>query len=535
MYDFEMIRLNGISPAAIACAGILILGAYTLEQYARVRSTWRIIPIRVFPISPQRVLSNLLPQTKWNPTVLFTWLERHTLYESSDTIGVISLLQGPPSLFTSSPEVIHQVMNTKAPFVKTKPAQEFVGVMGANVLASEGDTWKRHRAIVSPAFSNEGYKKVWAETLRMYQEIWTCEGWEDQYSVSLPNMYLITKKLALSIISSCGFNIPLNWTDKETDKDGKLTLYGVLKTVASSIFIRHLTPRWAYYLPIPSLRLVDTAYNQLEAFLHKQVVQRKEDIVEEIKSGMDPLEAKRDIFSRLVSASVNEEKLGLSDREIKGNTFIMLFAGHETTAHTLAVTLILLGLYEEEQERLHANIMNVIGDHLPAFEDYDSLESVVLPVAFESLRLYPAVFMMIREASEDTTLSVPKADGPGTTELFVPKGTEVILDLVGTGDTSGYNRRYYPDADTFKPSNFEGHLDATFEFSVGPRSCLGRKFAMVEIVCFLATILRDWKVEVVRDAGETREQWRERVLRARFEIVMILPDLPLKLVRRQGI
>ncbi|KAF8592132.1 cytochrome P450 [Ramaria rubella] len=526
MYIFEMIRLSGISPTAIACTGSLILGVYILGQYARVRSIWGTIPIRVFPISPKSVLSNFLPQTEWNPRILFTWTERHTLYESSDTIGVISLLWGPPSLFTSSPEVIHQIMNTKSPFVKTKQGQEFVGDMGVNVVGSEGNTWKRHRAIVSPAFSNEGYKKVWAETLRTYQEIWNYESWEDQYSVSLPNMYLITKKLALSIISSCGFNIPLTWTDKEMDKDGKLTLYGILKTAASSIFIRYFVPRWAYYLHIPSLRLVDTAYKQLEAFLDKQVAQRKEDIVEEIKSGMDPLEAQRDIFSRLVSASVNEGKSGLSDREINGNTFIMLFAGHETTAHTLAVTLILLGLYEEEQERVHTNIKNIVDDRLPVFEDYDALEPVVLPVAFESLRLYPPVYLMIRQASEDTTLSLPKADGSGTTELFVPKGTEVVLDLVGTGEW------HYPDADSFKPSNFEGHLDTTFAFSVGPRSCLGRKFATVEIVCFLATILRDWKVEVVRNAGETREQWRERVLKPTFEAVMILPDLPLKLVRR---
>ncbi|KAF8592130.1 cytochrome P450 [Ramaria rubella] len=402
--------------------------------------------------------------------------------------------------------------------------------MGVNVVASEGNTWKRHRAIVSPAFSNEGYGNPCIIIIDMkFAQLQ--KSWEDQDSVSLPNMYLITKKLALSIISSCGFNIPLTWTDKEMEKDGKLTLYGILKIAASSIFIRYFVPRWAYYLHIPSLCLVDTAYKQLEAFLDKQVAQRKEDIVEEIKSGMDPLEAQRDIFSRLVSASVNKGKSGLSDREINGNTFIMLFAGHETMAHTLAVTLILLGLYEEEQEHLHTNIKNIVGDCLPVFEDYDALEPVVLPIAFESLRLYPPVYLMIRQVSEDTTLSLPKADGSGTTE-FVPNGTEVVLDLV-TGDTSGYNRRHYPDANSFKPSNFEGHLDATFAFSVGPHSCLGRKFATVEIVCFLAMILYDWKVEVVRNAGETREQWQEWVLQATFDIVMVLPDLPLKIVRRQ--
>ncbi|KAF8586719.1 hypothetical protein K439DRAFT_1340179, partial [Ramaria rubella] len=56
------------------------------------------------------------------------------------------------------------------------------------------------------------------------------------------------------------------------------------------------------------------------------------------------------IFSCLVAASVNEGKLGLTNQEIKGNAFIMLYAGHMTMAHTLGVTLILLGLYEEKEQ-----------------------------------------------------------------------------------------------------------------------------------------------------------------------------------------
>lgn len=49
-------------------------------------------------------------------------------------------------------------------------------------------------------------------------------------------------------------------------------------------------------------------------------------------------------------------------------------------------------------------------------------------------------------------------------------------------------------------------------FGYGPRACIGRKFAQTEALSFLACPLRDWKVDVALQNGETREQYAERVL-----------------------
>ncbi len=48
-------------------------------------------------------------------------------------------------------------------------------------------------------------------------------------------------------------------------------------------------------------------------------------------------------------------------------------------------------------------------------------------------------------------------------------------------------------------------------FGFGPRACVGRKFAQTEAVCFLAHFLRDWKVKVVLEAGETAAQTWDRI------------------------
>ena len=90
--------------------------------------------------------------------------------------------------------------------------------------------------------------------------------------------------------------------------------------------------------------------------------------------------ANRNLFTRVVLASEDEGPKGLSDEEITGNLFIYLLAGvnmlpslimlpvfmpfpqHETTASTLAATLALLALHQDEQQRIHEHIISVVGD-----------------------------------------------------------------------------------------------------------------------------------------------------------------------------
>ena len=77
-----------------------------------------------------------------------------------------------------------------------------------------------------------------------------------------------------------------------------------------------------------------------------------------------------------------------------------------------------------------------------------------------------------------------------------------------------------------------GHLLESF--IKGPRACIGRKFATTEAVCFLTMLLRDWKVEPLLNAGETVDQWKDRVLQASLIFTLSIRDVPVRFVRRTG-
>jgi len=211
----------------------------------------------------------------------------------------------------------------------------------------------------------------------------------------------------------------------------------------------------------------------------------------------------------------------------------MLFAGHETTAYTLAATLGLLALNQDSQDEVYQQIEEVIGhDRDPEIEDYHNLNKV-LAAFFEALRLFPSGHLMIREATEDTIIQIPNPRGEeGNTSMAIPKGQVVVVDMVGIH----YNPRYFEDPASYKPSRWHSINNDSEDFtafSVGPRACLGRKFATTEAVCFLSMLVRDWKVLPKLRANESQEEWKIRVLDAKPSLTLAVADIPLTFVRRK--
>jgi cytochrome P450 len=114
-----------------------------------------------------------------------------------------------------------------------------------------------------------------------------------------------------------------------------------------------------------------------------------------------------------------------------GNTFALLFAGHETTAATMAAAAALLAVHQKEQEALHKEIMHVVEeDGELGFPQYSKLPRT-LGVFLETSRMYPAGQIGIRECVEDTTLKLQLSEDGPPSDVVMPKGSTVIIDFIG--------------------------------------------------------------------------------------------------------
>ncbi|TDL27391.1 cytochrome P450 [Rickenella mellea] len=517
----------------------IVLGLYLLHHairrllvYVHTHQSVGNLPGIWCLFAPLSVLGGTLPSRWWNPGLRFTFELRKTLYKDAPakSITIKPLLVGEPYIYTCHLEAFRQVTALGSVFVKPRFAFEDMTFLADNVVASEGDAWKRYRRIAAPAFNSKTYEAVWDTTVDLYGQILDKENWETRDVAEVADINIMTHKVALYAIAVVGFDIPIQWDQPPRDENGRLSVQEMVFTVASNLLIKSRTPKWMYSLGLPRLKLVDEAYNQFVSFMHEHISNSEVTLTKQRELEGDITEGISNVFERLVNARLTDGKLSMSDDEIISNCFILVFAGHETMASTLAGTLALLGVYPDVQEEVYQHIMHVLGGRDPTFEDYESLD-LVLGCFYEALRLYSAAYLLIRDATENTVLSLPRYDDPTTIDKIpITAGQRVILDIVGIH----YDPDVFPEPEAFKPSRWQDSMDSLAGFSLGPRICLGRKFATVEAVAFLTYLLRDWTIDVPLADGETRREWRARVLDPKVGVVLGFGDVPLKFRRRHA-
>ncbi|KAG5634315.1 hypothetical protein H0H81_002432 [Sphagnurus paluster] len=534
------------------------------------------------PLQPLSNPSGLLKTSWWNIGVGSNWYWRGRLYKDlgSETIAVVPFLIGVPTLFTSNLDVARQILSGQAQghglkerhFDKSEAMGRMIMKWGMNLVAARtsDDVWRKHRRIVGSAFNNQLYELVWTETLNTYRQMEAAESWDTKDTVDVPIVPHITSKMALLIIARCGFGFSFDWTAPPMGPDGTMSVQESLRILADSSIVSLMAPDWVRYLPLPGFDKIRTAFGQFSAFMRREIEARTREVRSAGDGDAEGADARTDAFTILVRA--NERETGkfrldaqevvsfsfgcfdawgnrfLSGRGQIGNVFVMLFAGYETTGHTLSATLALLAIHQDVQDEILEQIVSVVGyDRDPTYADYEKLDKV-LSAFYEALRLFPTAYLIMREATEDTVLDLPNAVGQeGSTPFAVTKGTSTssasvripmptrtALDSLTL--PTEYNPRYHEDPQSFKSSRWHGtgEPEPFVGFSTGPRACIGRKFATTEAVVFLTMLLRDWRIEPMCRDGESNDAWAERAFaHPVFNFTLSVRDTPVRFVRRE--
>ncbi|KAH7906468.1 cytochrome P450 [Hygrophoropsis aurantiaca] len=440
---------------------------------------------------------------------------------------MVPFLFGGPSFYTSSLDVVRQLLKDegKSRLVKPRELTAVLLLWGENLVSANGETWKRHRRIVSPAFTTKTYALVWQETISTYREMTAAESWESREEIILSDINHLTRNFALVIISRCGFGLPMPWK-KQDDAQG-LSFGEVLTIVSDTSIPRLIIPRWTYKLPIKWLRDMEHAWTMLASYMDAIIGTKKEELSEATAFADD--KQRGDVFTRLVAALDTDGKYGLDKHEVIGNTFTMMFAGHETTASVLAATLGYLAIHSDQQDKAYQEILDAIpSDRDPVIEDVPNLPHT-LACFQESLRLFPAGVMVTRDMTEDTVI---KVSHPSEKTMLLRKGSRMIIDMIGVH----HDPKVFPEPETYRPSRWYGVSEHEIPmFGIGPRACIGQKFGQTEALCFLSLFLRDWKLDILPEGGESRQQYEERVMgnAGRVGLAFGVGPISLKLTRRE--
>lgn len=279
---------------------------------------------------------------------------------------------------------------------------------------------------------------VWDESLR--QAVAMLRSWTDaaQVTSGIKSMQRDTRTLSLNVLAATGFRKSYDFQGSDDDLMGEASSYrNALQTVLDNAILIMIVPnkyRRGFFVPKKLVKVGDAA----RAFKGhmEQMLDAETKALRESKPGSGGIMTafvralslhEKELVAKPAAKESKDGKKGLSIDEIFSNIFVINFAGHDTTANTLAFAMLLLAAHPDVQVWLAEEIAfleaTLDGDKSVKNWDYH----VVYPhlkrcqaIISETLRLYPPI------------MSLPKWTKGTSQVIKVGEQTLVIPPGVGT-------------------------------------------------------------------------------------------------------
>jgi len=400
-------------------------------------------------------LLNLLPANAYSVAAGWLGWSRRSILIVNDPAEVRHLLADPDGLFPKNDLMTGAV----------EP------LIGESIFVSSGETWRRQRRMVAPAFGS----------LHLAGAFAAMEGAVEDREVALDaaaaagetvSLDLIMSWLTADVICRTVFSAPLAPGVAEDVYDD----FKVFERSAAHVELKRL--------------ILSPAFEDIPQ--HPHVLAACARIREHLGTMVDPHLREGadfdDIASAVIAARDPETGEGFTREELIDQLGVFFLAGHETSASALTWAFFIAATRPEALARVRAEVQEVCGDGPIAFEHMPKL--IYLRNFFrEVLRLYPPITFIPRVAVKDCRIAGRK----------VKRGAMVMI----APWTVQRHRRYWRDPEVFDPDRWtperadEMTKDAYIPFGLGPRVCVGAAFASMEAALILARLLRRYDFEVL--------------------------------------
>jgi cytochrome P450 len=192
------------------------------------------------------------------------------------------------------------------------------------------------------------------------------------------------------------------------------------------------------------------------------------------------------IKDTIIDSIVNNNISYKNDNERAADVTVLLVAGHDTTAYTIAWTLRELAKHPKEQRMLRDSLRSSDARDI---QKSDHLRKVVK----ESMRLHPvAAGASIRTLGRDLV----------SENYFLPKGTLAFIPLI----LMHRNANVYERPDSFVPSRWDEPTakmkDSFNPYSAGKQNCIGQSLANAEIMNIVSRVCYEYELKLI-DEGQT--------------------------------
>eukprot|EP00879_Flechtneria_rotunda_P001364 GHRR01001514.1.p1 GENE.GHRR01001514.1~~GHRR01001514.1.p1 ORF type:complete len:511 (+),score=138.65 GHRR01001514.1:235-1767(+) len=392
------------------------------------------------------------------------------------------LMFGKHAIYLRHPEDVAMVARKPEKFLKTQGMNRSDKWLGSG-LVTELDNAKHAEArqMLAPAFAAQSVKDQVACFAGVAHELIDTIMSRPDEPVELEPL---TRRATLDVIGRAGFGYNFKALQQVQQRlTGERVDDNYIDVV--KIYEDILTPAMllAFDVPLPDFMIPGygsyvKGVEQLEVVVQQVLQDRRTHGI----SADD-----RSLLSFMLAAQQADPDGIVTDKHIRDQLMTFTLAGSDTTASTLAFCLHEIAQRPGVLATVQQELQQALGDKPADQLDADAFQSLpyLTGCINETLRLFPAAVATARLAARDEVCG----------EHLVPAGSILILDIYNLHR----NPHFWPRATEWLPERWmpnkqsslgPQHPNAFQPFSVGPRSCIGRYFALLEMQVILGFLLR---------------------------------------------
>ncbi|XP_019875696.2 cytochrome P450 9e2 [Aethina tumida] len=483
---------------------IITLGYY---YYQRTYNYWKNLGIN--QTNPLPFFGDMFPIVSQKMALSHLVQNIYSQFPNSRYSGMY--LFNSPTLVIRDPELIKQILVKDFDhFLDHKPFIDPEGdpLWSNNLFAMRGQRWKELRPKISPAFTSSKMKYMFSLMVEASKQFIQYFETQDKNLIVLEMKDSYTR-FANDVIASCVFGLKV---DSLNDKENYFYVTGKQLTSFTGfwknikIFSYNLIPLESKYLKFGLFSSEEVAFfrkivrdtialREREGIVRPDLIQilmnsRKENAREDINK--DTIDTG---FATVHEAEVGSTtKKPLTDDEIVAQAAAFFFAGFDSVSGLMCFTSYELALHQNCQDKLRAEIQETM-EECNGNLTYEGLMKMKYldMIISESLRKWPNAAVTDRLCTKPYTIQ-PKT--PDEKPIHLKIGDSISVPLCAIQ----MDPQYFPDPEKFDPERFSDEnkskiVPYTFlTFGVGPRGCIGSRFAIMEVKTMLFHLLSKFKI-----------------------------------------
>ncbi|KAL7730290.1 hypothetical protein ACLKA6_016543 [Drosophila palustris] len=393
--------------------------------------------------------------------------------------AIFSWLGPIPFLIVSEPQMIQDIFTSPHCVNKGIIYKAIDDGAGVGLFSMEDPRWSVHRKLLNPAFGHKvllSFVPIFnTETASLLKSL-------DKFVDNGENdLTQLLQRFTLSIATQTTMGSDVKGNENIENNQLLQDYQCILESMTDMCFSPWLSSKLVRRLFGKEERY-SSAKSGIRGFIRKLIEKKLARDTE-----VAPMPQDKNIFLNLATDLL---KRGIfSSKNVEDESNVIVFGAFETTANTVAYTLILLSMFPKYQEKAYEEILSLFpesGDFDVTYADTQQMVYLDL-ILNESMRVMAPVPVVSRQTTQDVKLS---------NGVVLPKGVQIAIDIFHLHRSKEI---WGSDAETFNPEHFlphniqDKHPYAFIPFTKGIRNCIGWRYALISAKITLAKLLRNYK------------------------------------------